>query len=238
MEAISDDLVQFLGGLGHLAQLSCNRVEIPRRRSMRAIQIIDVITYSSGSMAPKGPSASIHPADLVSVQVASSCAPHPKLTASCDPAAMRRCLASSSCAPRLAAVHRDLRGLSRRQGCQDRGSVVPANSQNVQDEARDRHRSPAARLVGYERRSSRPNNSTATCRTCRSAASRSLSPRPAQRTIHGRSPRSNRPERPARRRRLWRSGSTCVSQQLDESEFAGRRRDGWGGLPGRVQIQV
>jgi hypothetical protein len=37
----SDDFVQFLGGLGHLVQLSCNRVEIPGRRSTRAIQIID-----------------------------------------------------------------------------------------------------------------------------------------------------------------------------------------------------
>ena len=37
----SDDFVQFLGGLGHLVRLSCNRVEIPGRRSTRAIQIID-----------------------------------------------------------------------------------------------------------------------------------------------------------------------------------------------------
>jgi hypothetical protein len=38
---ISDDFVQFLGGLGHLAQLSGNRVKIPGRRSTRAMQIID-----------------------------------------------------------------------------------------------------------------------------------------------------------------------------------------------------
>jgi hypothetical protein len=33
--------LQFLGGLGHLVQLSCNRVEIAGRRSTRVIQIID-----------------------------------------------------------------------------------------------------------------------------------------------------------------------------------------------------
>jgi hypothetical protein len=38
----SDHFVQFLGGLGHLVQLSGNRVEISGRRSTRAIQIIDV----------------------------------------------------------------------------------------------------------------------------------------------------------------------------------------------------
>jgi hypothetical protein len=38
---ISDDFVQFLGGVGHLAQLNCNRVEIPRLLRMRAMQIID-----------------------------------------------------------------------------------------------------------------------------------------------------------------------------------------------------
>lgn len=37
----SDDFAQFLGGLGHLVQLNWNRVEIPRRRSTRAMQIID-----------------------------------------------------------------------------------------------------------------------------------------------------------------------------------------------------
>jgi hypothetical protein len=35
----SDDFVQFLGGLGHLAQLSGNRVKIPGRRSTRVMQL-------------------------------------------------------------------------------------------------------------------------------------------------------------------------------------------------------
>ena len=37
----SDDFVQFLGGLGHLVQLSGNSVKIPRSLSRRAIQVID-----------------------------------------------------------------------------------------------------------------------------------------------------------------------------------------------------
>jgi hypothetical protein len=37
----SDSFFQFLGRLSHLVQLSCNRVEIPRRRSTRAIQTIE-----------------------------------------------------------------------------------------------------------------------------------------------------------------------------------------------------
>src|SRR5829696_4805294 len=30
---------------------------------------------------------------------------------------------------------------------------------------------------------------------------------------------------------LWLSGGTCVSQQVDECEFAARRRERWGGFP-------
>jgi hypothetical protein len=38
---IPDDFVQFLGDPCHLAQLNCNRMQIPRRRSTRATQNID-----------------------------------------------------------------------------------------------------------------------------------------------------------------------------------------------------
>jgi hypothetical protein len=38
---IAEDFVQLLGGLGHLAQLSGDRVEIPVLRSSQTIQIID-----------------------------------------------------------------------------------------------------------------------------------------------------------------------------------------------------
>ena len=55
----SDDFVQFLGGLGHLVQLSCNRVEIPGRRSTRAIQIIDADHVLERLDGAEGPSASI-----------------------------------------------------------------------------------------------------------------------------------------------------------------------------------
>jgi hypothetical protein len=54
----SDDFVQFVGGLGHLL-LSCNRVEILGGAARKPYRSSTVITYSSGSMAPNRPSASI-----------------------------------------------------------------------------------------------------------------------------------------------------------------------------------
>jgi hypothetical protein len=48
-----DDLVQFLRGLGHLVQLHCNCVEIPRRRRTRAIQINGADHVLELLMAPK-----------------------------------------------------------------------------------------------------------------------------------------------------------------------------------------